>query len=244
MLLLACLPINQVGTNKAAIVATNMKRSFPSIRMCLVVGIDGGVPSKADVRLGDVVVEIRIMQYDKVKTKAAGEERTEVHRIIPGALGAEYRAKPTCGWLGDVVVGIRIMQYDKVKTKAAGEERTEVHRIIPGALGTVLSNFAAQDDYAPLNSRFSSILQEKLANENHRKFCPPNLEDRLFQADYEHISSEASCDRCDSSRLMIRGQRKTNTVVHYGGIASGNKVMKYGRKRDEIVVIDVTLRDS
>ncbi|EFY96150.2 ankyrin repeat protein [Metarhizium robertsii] len=183
---MACLPINQVGTNKAAIVATNMKRSFPSIRMCLVVGIGGGVPSKADVRLGDVVV------------------------------------------------GIRIMQYDKVKTKAAGEERTEVHRIIPGALGTVLSNFAAQDDYTPLNSRFSSILQEKLANETHRKFRPPNLEDRLFPADYEHISSEASCDRCDSSRLMIRGQRKTNTVVHYGGIASGNKVMKYGRKRDEI----------
>ncbi|KAK8929326.1 hypothetical protein VCV18_001988 [Metarhizium anisopliae] len=135
---MACLPISQVGTNNAAIVATNMKRSFPSIRMCLVVGIGGGVPSKADVRLGDVVV------------------------------------------------GIRIMQYDKVKTKAGGEERTEVHRIIRGALGTVLSNFAAQDDYAPLNSRFSSILQEKLANENYRKFRPPNLEDRLFQADYEH----------------------------------------------------------
>ncbi|KJK85429.1 hypothetical protein H633G_10728 [Metarhizium anisopliae BRIP 53284] len=163
---MAFLPISQVGTNNAAIVATNMKRSFPSIRMCLVVGIGGGVPSKADVRLGDVVV------------------------------------------------GIRIMQYDKVKTKAGGEERTEVHRIIRGALGTVLSNFAAQDDYAPLNSRFSSILQEKLANENYRKFRPPNLEDRLFQADYEH--------------------RKTNRVVHYGGIASGNKVMKYGRKRDEI----------
>ncbi|KAK9443575.1 Pfs, NACHT and Ankyrin domain protein [Metarhizium brunneum] len=183
---MACLPISQVGTNNAAIVATNMKRSFPSIRMCLVVGIGGGVPSKADVRLGDVVV------------------------------------------------GTRVMQYDKVKTNPGGEERTEVHKLISRGLGTALSHFAAEDKYTPLNSRFSSILQEKLAIEEHCKFRPPNLEDRLFQADYEHIRSEATCDRCDSSRLMIRGQRKTNTVVHYGGIASGNKVMKDGRKRDEI----------
>lgn len=61
---IACLPEGQYGTNNAAIVMTNMKRTFPAIRACLMVGIGGGVPSKADVRLGDIVVGTRVMQCD------------------------------------------------------------------------------------------------------------------------------------------------------------------------------------
>ncbi|EFY85479.1 Pfs, NACHT and Ankyrin domain protein [Metarhizium acridum CQMa 102] len=179
---MACLPIKKMGTIEAAVAAANMNRSFPSIRMCLVVGIGGGVPSKADVRLGDVVVGVRTMQYDEVKTTAGGQEPRTPQRT----------------------------------------------------LGAILSTVSALYELEPNDSRFSSILQEKLANKKNSQFRPPNLEDRLFRADYEHISSEASCDRCDSARLVIRGHRKTNMVIHYGGIASGNQAMKHGRKRDEI----------
>ncbi|KAI8301199.1 ankyrin repeat protein [Colletotrichum sp. SAR11_240] len=47
-----------------------MLQSFPGIRLCLMVGIGGGVPSaKRDIRLGDVVVGHRIVfQYDYDKT--------------------------------------------------------------------------------------------------------------------------------------------------------------------------------
>jgi hypothetical protein len=41
---ITCLP-GQYGTNNAAIVATNLRRSFPSIRATLIVGIGGGSPS-------------------------------------------------------------------------------------------------------------------------------------------------------------------------------------------------------
>ncbi len=41
---ITCL-LGQYGTNNAAIVATNLKRSFPSIRATLIVGIGGGSPS-------------------------------------------------------------------------------------------------------------------------------------------------------------------------------------------------------
>ena len=52
----ACLPAGVTGKASAAVVATNMMRSFP-IKVGLMVGIGGGVPSKsADIRLGDVVV--------------------------------------------------------------------------------------------------------------------------------------------------------------------------------------------
>ena len=67
---MACLP--HYGTNNAAIVATNLKRSFPGIRATLMVGIGGGSPSQADVCLGDVVVGTRVMQYDMGKVIGGG----------------------------------------------------------------------------------------------------------------------------------------------------------------------------
>lgn len=53
---IVCLPSGYYGNNNAATVASNMRRTFPSIRLCLMVGIGGGVPTKVDVRLGDIVV--------------------------------------------------------------------------------------------------------------------------------------------------------------------------------------------
>ncbi|KAF4332120.1 hypothetical protein FBEOM_14088 [Fusarium beomiforme] len=54
---IAVLPKGLYGTASAAIVAKDMIRSFPNVRVGLMVGIAGGAPSqKHDVRLGDVVV--------------------------------------------------------------------------------------------------------------------------------------------------------------------------------------------
>ncbi|KAH8588542.1 hypothetical protein B0O99DRAFT_746711 [Bisporella sp. PMI_857] len=53
---IACLPAGLIGNGPAAIVANNMRRSFP-IKFGLMVGVGGGVWSKkSDIRLGDVVV--------------------------------------------------------------------------------------------------------------------------------------------------------------------------------------------
>ncbi|EFQ34117.1 hypothetical protein CGRA01v4_12182 [Colletotrichum graminicola] len=69
-IVIACLPLGQYGTNSAAVVANNMRWSFPSIYIRLMVGIGGGVPGKVDIRLGDVVVSSPtgtssgVVQYD------------------------------------------------------------------------------------------------------------------------------------------------------------------------------------
>lgn len=52
----ACLPTGIIGPTPAATVATQMLSTFRSIRFNLMVGVGGGVPSQADIRLGDVVV--------------------------------------------------------------------------------------------------------------------------------------------------------------------------------------------
>ncbi|KAH8586885.1 hypothetical protein B0O99DRAFT_469781, partial [Bisporella sp. PMI_857] len=72
---IAVLPDGEYGISSAAIVASNMLRSFPSIRIGLMVGIGGGAPSaNHDIRLGDVVVSALrdgkggVFQYDFGKT--------------------------------------------------------------------------------------------------------------------------------------------------------------------------------
>ncbi|KAM6523164.1 hypothetical protein FSOLCH5_003783 [Fusarium solani] len=56
MVVAACLPAGEYGTNAAADSASNMRRSFQSIAFCLLVGIGGGAPTpQNDIRLGDVV---------------------------------------------------------------------------------------------------------------------------------------------------------------------------------------------
>lgn len=74
MVVAACLPKGDYGTNPAADSASNMKRSFPTVKFCLLVGIGGGVPSREhDIRLGDVVVSSPtatypgVIQYDRGK---------------------------------------------------------------------------------------------------------------------------------------------------------------------------------
>ncbi|KID94958.1 Pfs, NACHT and Ankyrin domain protein, partial [Metarhizium majus ARSEF 297] len=68
---IACSPYSEYKRASAATVATNMLQSFPNIRMGLLVGIGGGVPSRQhDIRLGDIVVGIprdgqgSVFQYD------------------------------------------------------------------------------------------------------------------------------------------------------------------------------------
>ena len=81
---IACLPSGIYGTTSAAIVANQMRFTFPAIRFGLMVGIGGGVPTKeADIRLGDVVVSKPtgdfggVVQYDFGKAVGQGVfERT------------------------------------------------------------------------------------------------------------------------------------------------------------------------
>ncbi|RYP43640.1 hypothetical protein DL768_009815 [Monosporascus sp. mg162] len=86
-IVIASLPANGYGTNNAATVANHMDRTFPSIRVRLMVGIGGGAPGEADIRLGDVVVSTEVLQHDMGKTMQDGRlHRTGTPRRPPPAV--------------------------------------------------------------------------------------------------------------------------------------------------------------
>ncbi|KAJ4246003.1 hypothetical protein NW762_013747 [Fusarium torreyae] len=180
---IACLPTHQYGTNNAAMVLGDLKRTFPKIGIGLMVGIGGGVPTKADIRLGDIIVGVRVMQYD----------------------------------FGKVVDG-------KV-------QRTAVPKIPGSSIRTSISNLRSRHELS--GTRVPLILRDKMGE--NPSYSLPDEPDRLFQSSYSHESSTAACEECDQSKLELRKMRvSTGPVIHYGGIASGNQVMKDAASRDQI----------
>ncbi|RFN48968.1 hypothetical protein FIE12Z_6816 [Fusarium flagelliforme] len=84
---IACLPDGHYGTNNAAIVFTNMRRTFNNIQLGLMVGIGGGAPTKADLRLGDIVVGSKVIQHDMGKAMTDGVfNRTSIPRHVSSSI--------------------------------------------------------------------------------------------------------------------------------------------------------------
>ncbi|KAH0041825.1 purine and uridine phosphorylase, partial [Aureobasidium melanogenum] len=72
---LAVLPKGEYGVGSAAGVITHLIRSFPNIKIGLMVGIGGGAPANAkDIRLGDIVVSSPKDQYGGVYHYDLGKE--------------------------------------------------------------------------------------------------------------------------------------------------------------------------
>ncbi len=145
--------------------------------------------------------------------------------------------------LGDIVVSKPtttfggVVQYDYGKTVTEGRfERIGTLNKPPQALLTAVTKLQADHilDDSQIPTHLSEIVTKypaKMSNFTHRG----QQQDRLFQADYNHVGSENTCDDCDASKLVARVARATdNPIVHYGLIASGNQVMKHGGTRDHL----------
>jgi nucleoside phosphorylase len=102
---IATLPKGEYGIATAASVAKDLTRSFPNVRIGLMVGIGGGAPSsKNDIRLGDVVVstpekgQSGIFQYDYGKSMQDGsfqhtralDQPPQLLRTAVGSLEVDY----------------------------------------------------------------------------------------------------------------------------------------------------------
>ncbi|KAJ5151021.1 uncharacterized protein N7482_010273 [Penicillium canariense] len=186
-----------IGKGYAASVAAGFRSSFPGIRLALIVGVCGGVPSGADegIFLGDI--------------KIAGG----------------FRRKETAA---DSAVNIEVRAFlHKLKSRKGREyllDKTHHHL---------------------------TTLQKR--SSDYR--CPARELDRLFEATYHHMhhspsrcrkckkneycnkAHQATCEtlKCDEKRLVVRSRPSQGGLnIHFGGIASGDMVMKSGIDRDRI----------
>ena len=152
--------------------------------------------------------------------------------------------------LGDIVVSASrdrtggVFQYDFGKT-IQGQNfcSTEYWNQPPTILRTAVAGLKAQYEMNghQIDEAVSSILEKK--KRMRRKYKRPDPEsDRLYQSQVLHpLDNEANCTgSCgnDASKLIIRSERtedEDNPMIHYGLIASGNKLMKDALIRDALI---------
>ena len=105
-----------------------------------------------------------------------------------------------------------------------------------GVQTCALPIFQARHEIQPacLAERISAMMtiDKKLSSSYAR---PRTETDRLFEAAYNHDPRADNCEDCDQSRKVSRSLRSDNEPrFHYGDIASGNRVIKAARVRDQI----------
>lgn len=136
--------------------------------------------------------------------------------------------------LGDVVVSKPIdihggvVQYDYGKALQGGDfVRTGMLNRPPQVLLTALSKLQAA--HLTDGSRIIEFLGEidSKVKQQPSIFTRPSRQDVLFDADYPHVPSSPTCEKCDAARQVIRLPRgHAHPIVHYGLIGSGNKVVR------------------
>ncbi|KAF7592110.1 hypothetical protein BBP40_000658 [Aspergillus hancockii] len=159
-------------------------------------------------------------------------------------IGGGIPSKCNDSRLGDVVVSKPggkyggVIQYDYGKAVQSGQfEPTGILNQPPPALLTHVSKLEEQQmtggQYAI--SKLVNAALEQNPNIKER-FSPPEQQtDFLFCSFYHHADKGLDCEKCDKEQLFDREPRDMRTpYIHYGLIASGNRVMKDPESRDRL----------
>jgi nucleoside phosphorylase len=143
--------------------------------------------------------------------------------------------------LGDVVISVPgdresgVIQWDMGKAEFGGQfRRTQPLAPPPPVLLTSLSKFDAErgTSYANMHSYLDRLKDQPYIDESFLK--SDSLEDILYEPTYCHVDMEGDCSRCDKTKIVKRRLRRDKTTIHYGLIASGNKVIKDAILRDDL----------
>jgi len=223
---IACLPKGKVGTNSAATVATRMVGTFPSIRVGLMVGIGGGIPSK--VRLGDVVVSTPVGEYPGVvqwdfgkAEEDSGFKRTGALNNPPSALLTAITKMET----KHEMYGPKVPQY-----------LDDLKKNWPNLMLKYTRSDSLKDPLFPPDnphrsrSRWQAILS--MFWEAILAFLGYFLGWWVFapiDRGAEQVTRTSVSTVIDGEQSRPRGMR-----VHYGLIASGNQVIKDAKFRDNL----------
>jgi nucleoside phosphorylase len=193
--------------------------------------------------IGDHNVILACLPAGQIGNISAAAVATEIRARFPSVeyclligIGGGVPSKQLDLRLGDVVVGQPVkgrggvVQYDFGKSTPSGFQRTGSLDSPPSILLSAISGIQASND-DPKGGSSSHLLLIP-----HSRFLPkpPTVRDILFQANYEHVG-DSNCDQCDKTKVETRlSTAKRKPMVHYGGIASGNQVIKDARTRDRL----------
>ncbi|KAL1392128.1 pfs domain-containing protein [Phyllosticta capitalensis] len=144
--------------------------------------------------------------------------------------------------LGDVIVSKPegnvggVVQYDLGKSTSHGFLRTGFLNGPPESLLRAVTSL--RSDHNLVGTSIPDIIEDtsaKLRASEHNYQYPGPERDHLFQTHYDHKTG-LDCSACDSAMRTGRIERQEPDMpkIHYGLIASGDRVMKNAAQREDL----------
>jgi nucleoside phosphorylase len=148
--------------------------------------------------------------------------------------------------LGDVILSNGIIQYDLGRQYPKRFERKDTLLESLGRpnveIRTILQKLGGVHDREKLSAKMVAYLDELQKKPALQASYPGATRDTLFHATYHHPTTGKTCQECGCSDELVSRTRFeegiVQPVVHFGLIASGDKVMKSGEERDDVAKRD------
>lgn len=208
-IVIVTLPFGSYGSHSTNTVADELQMTFKNIRLRLMVGTGGGIPSaRRDIRLGDVVVSTPSRGADGA---CAGIVYYMRGNKVDGIDGLKELAPPVRPPF-ELLTAVSVLRSNLRRVKSLYTE-------------TIQHCFRSQLE----------ILYHSEKDGLQPWFHPGAEKDVLFAPDYPHSEGSPDFSGCDRRRVIPRKPRADeNPHVHYGGVASGDILVKDAEERDRI----------
>jgi len=227
-----------MGTTSAAAVAANLYSSFEGIKVGMVVGICGGVPTTAgggEILLGDVIISTSVVQVDfgrqypnkfirkKEVEDTLGRANPELRSFIERMFGylVQRRLKDKTGLFSTQICAKKGLS----KSAYPGPEHDMLYPAeyrhkhqIPGCY--ICDDCKSQDD---------DICESALRSSCEELGC-----DNTLSMKRSRIQRAMGFTSDRSSIMAADIQEAQKPSIHFGRMASSNQVMKSGQHRDQI----------
>jgi nucleoside phosphorylase len=202
-------------------------------------------------RIAHLKTAIVCLPYGVAGTTSATRVADQMHQTFTAlkytllvGVGGGMPSKEFDVRLGDVVVSAPspnspgVVQYDYGKDVQNDRFITTGHlNLPPMRLLNAISQLLASRPSETILPMARSIdkLQARDYNPERNWSCPGRDKDLLFNSAYNHEEGYRTCARCDTNYLEERPQREDEQPkIHYGTIASANRVMRNGAARERL----------
>lgn len=223
---LVCLP-QRIGKASAATVASDLRHSYRSLRLVLLVGICGGIPmaGNTEILLGDVVISSSIVQYD-------------FGRQYPDNFSRKDTPQDNLNGPGKEIKGLLAVFGTEYGQSWLQEKATAFLRDVQGRSPKYQYPGAVHDRLFRPDYRHKHQISPTCECKSHEK-----LSDAVCSAAIEASCEDLGCDEnflVERTRLKGRGpttdasQTSSDLIIHIGPVASGDTVMKSAVTRDRI----------
>ena len=232
-----------MGMIRAAAVAANIRFSFKGIKVCIVVGICGGVPTTAngvEIVLGDVIISTSVIQIDFGRQYPNEFIRKASPEDTIGRANPEVRS--FVGKVSSRLVLERLQEKTSVYTGQISTRKGFSKSAYPGP---------ERDQLYPAKYRHKHwkqglcglcdnchLFDDDICEDARKKPCMELGCDKTQLIDRKRLQTALGI-RSDGSQIPTAETKEAQKArIHFGRMACSNQVMKSGQHRDRIVQLE------